>query len=123
MQNHLKSCSRALATCLEVAISVVGVVMLLSFPAGASHRFDEHFRANEIRRSIVRHSVVAGPEADGAQTITRIDIEPAIPMPVIAESAVRPLTGIEVSAQVSLIRLLQRFKLGPSRSSGPDLLL
>jgi hypothetical protein len=123
MLNHLKSCARALTTCLEVAISVVGVAMLLSFPAGASHNFDEHFRANEIRRSIVRHSVVAGPEADGARTIARIDAEPAIPVPVIAESATKPLAGFEFSAQVSLIDLLQRFKLGPSRSSGPDPLL
>ena len=123
MRNFLKSCTRALITCLEVTISVVGIVMLLTFPAGGSHHFSAHFRSNEVRRSIVRHAIVAGPEADAARTIARIDVQPAIPMPVIVETAVEPLSNLEVSAEVSLFRLLQRFKLGASRSSGPDPLL
>jgi hypothetical protein len=123
MRYLLKSCTRALITCLEVTISVVGIVMLLSFPANGSHHFDAHFRSNEVRRSIVRHAVVAAPEADAARTIARIDVQPAIPMPVIVETAVEPLSNLEASAEVSLFRLLQRFKLGLSRSSGPDPLL
>ena len=123
MRNFLKSFARALSTCLEVTVSVVGIVMLLSFPANGSHHFAAHFRSNEVRRSIVRHAIVGEPEADAARTIARIDIKPAIPMPVIVATAVEPLSDHEVSAEVSLIRLLQRFKLGPSRSSGPDPLL
>ena len=123
MRNFLKSFTRSLITCLEVAVSVVGIAMLLSFPATGSHHFDAHFRSNEVRRSIVRHAVVAGPEADAARIVARIDVQPAIPMPVIIETAAQPFSNLEVSAEVSLIRLLQRFKLGPSRSSGPDPLL
>ena len=123
MRYFLRSCARATATCFEVAISVVGIVMLLSFPANASHQFDAHFRSNEVRRSIVRNASIAGPEADAARTVARIDAEPAIPMPVIAESAAKPLTTFDFSSDVSLVRLLQRFKLGPSRSSGSDPLL
>jgi hypothetical protein len=123
MPNYLKSCARALTTCLEVAISVVGVAMLLSFPATGSHHFDAHFRSNEVRRSIVRHAVVAGPEADAARTVARVDVQPAIPMPAIVETPIEPLSNHEVSTEVSLFRMLQRFKLGLSRSSGPDPLL
>jgi hypothetical protein len=123
MGNFLKSCTCVLAGYLEMVISVVGIVMLLSFPAHSSHQFGEHFRTNEVRRSIVRHAFVAGPETDCAQTIARIDVEPTIPVPVIIESAAKPPAIFELSPEVSLIRLLQRFKLGPSRSGGPDPLL
>lgn len=123
MRNFLKSCTRVLAIYLEVAVSVVGIAMLLSFPANSSHHFGGHFRTDEVRRSIVRHAFVAGPETDGAQTITRIDVEPTIPVPLIIENADKPLGTFESSSQVSLICLLQRFKLGPSRSGGPDPLL
>src|ERR1700692_1811332 len=77
MRNFLKSGARALATFIEVAISVVGILMLLSFPAGASHHFDQHFRANEVRRSIVRHSLLDEPEADGAQTVEPSAAQPS----------------------------------------------
>jgi hypothetical protein len=123
MRNFLKSCARALGTCLDVTVSVVGIMMLLSFPANPSHHFDAHFRSNEARRSIVRHAFVAGPEADAVRTVARIDVKHAIPTPVIAESATKPLTTCDFCSDVSLIRLLQRYKLGPSRSSGPDPLL
>jgi hypothetical protein len=123
MRHFLKSCIRALAVGFELSISVVGIVMLLSFPANASHNFGEHFRANEVRRSIVRHAFVAGPEADGAQTIAHIDAQPTIPMPVIIESDLKPLDSFELSSEFSFVRLIQRFKLGPSRSGGSDPLL
>lgn len=123
MRHFLKSFIRALALGFELSISVVGVVMLLSFPTNASHNFGEHFRTNEVRRSIVRHAFVAGPEADGAQTIAHIDAQPTIPMPVIIESDSKPLDSFELSSEFSFVRLIQRFKLGPSRSDGPDPLL
>ena len=127
MRTFVKSSLRALALGFELSISVVGILMLLSFPANASHSFGEHLRTNEVRRSIVRHAFVAGPEADGAQTIAHIDAQPTIPMPVIIESDPKPLDAFELSSQVSsdcsFVRLIQRFKLGPSRSGGPDPLL
>ena len=127
MRNFLKSCRRALAVGLELTISVVGIAMLLSFPANSSHSLGEHFRSNEVRNSIVRHAFVAGPEADGAQAIAHVDAEPTIPMPVIIESAAKPLDGFglfsQVSSEVSFLRLIQRFKLGSSSSGGPDPLL
>jgi hypothetical protein len=127
MRNFLKSCKRALAVGFELSISIVGIAMLLSFPANSSHSFAEHFRTNEVRNSIVRHAFVAGPEADGAQAIAHFDAEPTIPMPVIIESAAKPLDGFGLSSQfsseVSFLRLIQRFKLGSSSSGGPDPLL
>ena len=123
MRRFLKSCIPALVVVFELSISVVGIVMLLSFPANASHNFGEHFRTNEVRRSIVRHAFVAGPEADGAQTIARIDAQPTIPMPMIIESDSKPLNVYELSPESSMVRLIQRFKLGPSRSGGSDPLL
>lgn len=123
MRNFLKSCRRAFAVGLELSIAIVGIVMLLSFPANSSHNFGQHFRTNEVRRSIVRHAFVAGPEADASQAITRIDAEPTIPMLVIIESAAKPLDVFELSSEDSFVRLLQRFKLGPARSGGPDPLL
>ena len=127
MRTFVKSSLRAFALGFELSISVVGILMLLSFPASASHSFGEHFRTNEVRRSIVRHAFVAGPEADGAQTIAHIDAQPTIPMPVIIESDPKPLDGFELSSQgssdCSFVRLIQRFKLGSSSSGGPDPLL
>jgi hypothetical protein len=127
MRHFLKSCMHALTVGFELSISVVGILMLLSFPANASHSFGEHFRTNEARRSIVRHAFVAGPEADGAQTIAHIDAQPTIPMPVIIESDPKALDWFESSSQISsefsFVRLIQRFKLGSSSSGGPDPLL
>lgn len=123
MRHFLKSWRRAIAVGFELSISVVSIAMLLSFPANASHNFGEHFRTNEVRRSIVRHAFVAGPEADGAQTIAHIDAQPTIPMPVIIENDPKPLDVYELSSGFSLVRLIQRVKLGPSRSGGPDPLL
>jgi len=123
MRNFLKSCVRVVAVGFELSISIIGIAMLLSFPANASHNFGEHFRTNEVRRSIVRHAFVAGPEADGAQTIAHIDAQPTIPMSVIIESDPKPLDSFELSSEFSFVRLIQRFKLGPSSSGGPDPLL
>lgn len=123
MRNFLKSCACAFGRCLEVAVSVVGIVMLLSFPANASHHFDAHFRSNEVRSSIVRHAIVAGPEADDAQTIVHIDSLPSVPAQMIIQNSPKLVTSFDSSGEVSLFRLLQRFKLGPSRSGGPDPLL
>jgi len=127
LKAFLKSCRRALGVGLELSISVVAIAMLLSFPANSSHSFAEHFRSNEVRNSIVRHAFVAGPEADGVQANAHFDAEPTIPMPVIIESAAKPLDGFglssQVSSEVSFLRLIQRFKLGSSSSGGPDPLL
>ena len=123
MRNFLKSCRRGLAVGLELGISIIAIAMLLSFPANSSHNFAEHFRSNEVRNSIVRHAFVAGPEADGAQAIAHVDAEPTIPMPVIIERDPKPLDVFELPSEVSFVRLLQRFKRGPSRSGGPDPLL
>lgn len=123
MGNFLKCWAHAVAVCFEVTVSVVGIAMLLSFPANSSHSFGEHFRSNEVRRSIVRHAIVAGPEADGVQAIAHVDAEPTIPMPVVIESDPKTLDVFELPSEVSFVRLIQRFKLGSSSSGGSDPLL
>lgn len=125
LTSFLKRWARAVAVCFEATASIVGIAMLLSFPASSAHFFGDHFRSNEVRRTIVRHAFVAGPEADSAQTIVRIDTEPTIPIPVpvIVAGAQEPVVSYELSSDSSHIRLLHRFKLGQSRSRGPDPLL
>jgi hypothetical protein len=123
MRKLLNLATGGVAIFIRVSVCIVSVAMLLSFPANSSHHFDQHFGSTQIRRSIVRHTFVDGPKDNGAEEIARIDLEPTIPVPVIIESAAKPLATFELSSEVSPIRLLQRFKLGRSRSGGPDPLL
>jgi len=107
----------------RAAACIVGVAMLLSFPAITAHHFGPHFGATEIRRSIVRHTFVAGPEEDGLEETAHIDAQPAIPMPVIIENVAKGFFPQTIVSEVPAFRLLQHFKLRPSRSDAPDPLL
>jgi len=97
--------------------------MLLSFPTARSHHFGQHFGTTEIRRNIVRHTFVAGPETGGVEKIALIDAQPAIPVPVIIANVARGFFARELASDIPIFRILQHFKLGPSRSSAPDPLL
>ncbi|MGD1028567.1 hypothetical protein [Candidatus Binatus soli] len=123
LRNFLKSSGRAIATTLRAAACILSVAMLLSFPTARAHHFGQHVGATEIRQNIVRHTFVAGPETGGVEKIAHIDAQPAIPMPVIIENVAKGFFPLAIASEVPTFRLLQHFKLGPSRSGAPDPLL
>jgi hypothetical protein len=108
-----------MAAAIRVVASI-SIAMLLSFPSISTHYFGQHFGATEIRRSIVRHTFVAGPASDGLEEIAQIDTQPAAPMPVIAIGVAMPVYPLALGSEVPVFRLLQHFKLGPSSSDAPD---
>ena len=97
--------------------------MLLSFPITRAHNFGQHFGTTEIRHNIVRHTFVAGPEAGGVEKIAHFDSLSAIPGTVIVENAAKLLFPLPLVSSVPTFRILQHFKLGPSRSGATDPLL
>lgn len=123
MRSQCKSGTGGAAWFFRLGACLVAVAMLLSFPANTSHHFDQHFGVAQVRRSIVRHTSVAGPEDSGVDGIAAIDLEPAIPVPIVIASAAKPLVVFEPRAEVSPVRLLHRYKFGRARSDSPDPLL
>ena len=97
--------------------------MLLSFPITRAHNFGQHFGTTEVRHNIVRHTSVAGPEAGDVEKIAHFDSLSAIPGPVIVENAAKLLFPLPIVSSVPTFRILQHFKLGPSRSGPSDPLL
>jgi hypothetical protein len=120
LRNFLKFSGRTIATTLRAAACILSVAMLLSFPIANAHHFGQHFGATEIRQNIVRHTFVAGPEAGGVEKIALIDAQPAIPMPVIIGNVAKSFFPLAIVSKVPTFRILQHFKLGPSRSGAPD---
>ena len=102
---------------------MLGVAMLLSFPAARSHHFDQRFGTTEIRQNIVRHTFVAGPEAGGDEKMAQVDSLPAISVPVTVENVAQSVLRSAMVSYVPSFRVLQHLKLGPSRSSSSDPLL
>lgn len=118
----LKSGGRAIATSLRAAACILGVAMLLSFPAARTLHFRQHFGTTEIRQNIVRHTFVAGPEAAGVEKIAHVDSLPTIPTPVTVENVAKSSFRLPI-VSVPTFRILQHLKLGPSRSGVPDPLI
>jgi hypothetical protein len=123
IRNFLKFSGRAIATTIRAAACILSVAMLLSFPTARAHNFGQNFGATEIRQNIVRHTFVAGPEAGGVEKIALIDAQAANPTPVTIENIAKRLFPVAIAAQVPAFRILQHFKLGPSRSGASDPLL
>ena len=71
----------------------------------------------------MRHTFVAGPEAGGVEKIALIDAQPAIPMPLTVENVAKVFFPLAIVSEVPTFRILQHFKLGPSRSGAPYPLL
>jgi hypothetical protein len=123
IRNFLKFSGRAIATTIRATACILSVAMLLSFPTAQAHHFGQHFGTTEIRQNIVRHTFVAGPEAGGAEKIALIDAQPANPPAVTIDNGVKRYFPLEIVSEVPAFRLLQHFKLGPSRSGATDPLL
>ena len=123
LRDLLKSGRRAIAASLSAIACILSVAMLLSFPAARANLYGQHFGTAEIRQNIVRHTFVAGPEAGAVEKIAHIDAIPAISTPVAIETVAERFLPFAVVSDVPAFRLLQRVKLGSSRSGVPDPLL
>jgi hypothetical protein len=122
-RNFLKLGGRVIATTLRATACILSVAMLLSFPTARAHHFGQHFGTTEIRQNIVRHTFVAGPEASGAEEITLTDAQPATATAVTIENVTKRYFAAAIVSEVPAFRILQHFKLGPSRSGAKDPLL
>ncbi len=118
--NLSKLSARTFTTICRAALCVVGVAMLVSFPANNVRRFDDHFRAPEVRRSIERHTFFAQPELTGAEQIAHAEVAPTVLIPVTRPDFSKPLANFRIVSEIPLTRLLLRLKLGPARSGGSD---
>jgi hypothetical protein len=96
--------------------------MLLSFPLIRAHSFGQHFGTTQIRRNIVRHTFVAGPETGGVEKLANVDWQAAIPSPVTIEHVAKCFSPL-ATVSVPTFRILRHLKLGPSRSGASDPLL
>jgi hypothetical protein len=123
LRNLLTTSSRLIASSLRVAACVISVAMLLSFPLTRPHSFGQHFGTTQIRHNIVRHTFVAGPEAGGVEKIAYIEALTAIPTAVIVENVLVRLSPHRIVPELPTFRILQHFKLGPSRSDASDPLI
>lgn len=123
MQQRLPSSMRSVTAFLHAAACVVGLAMLLSFPALKPHQFAAHFRAPEVRRVIERHSSVCETHDQTPTRIAQSNLEPVSYQPVELGSAVAPALNFEVASQVPLARMFRHLKLGLSRPGESDPLL
>ena len=121
--NFLKISGQSLAMVCRVSICAIGVAMLISFPTARAQHFRQHFGTTEVRQNIVRHTFVAGPETGAVEDVTCADAQPArVLLPTTFQLANR-FRPSEVVADVPTFRILQRLKLGPTRSGASDPLL
>ncbi len=123
IRNFLKFSGRATATTIRAMACILSVAMLLSFPSARAHQFGQHFGGAEIRQNIVRHTFVARPEASDIEKIALIDAQPATATAVTIENVPKRYFAAAIVSEVAPFRILQHFKLGPSRSGAKDPLL
>lgn len=121
--NLLKSSGQAIAAFLRVAACILGVAMLMSFPARRSHQFGEHFGTAQIRQNILRHTFVAGPEDGAVEDVAQIEAQPAIPTPANIEHVAKSFIRVSTVPQIPTFRILRHLRLGASRSGSSDPLL
>jgi hypothetical protein len=124
MRTSLTSVTKSAASVVRVVACLVSVALLLTFPLGKAHTFNDHFRTPEIRRSIVRNTQVAETDNATSESVQRINIRP-IPLPQLLdpnkESA--NTTNVEFVPQAAPTRLFLRLKLGTSPGGGEDPLI
>lgn len=109
-----------LAHLVNLAACVVSLLMLLGFPLGSAHQYNNHFREPEIRRTIERNTPIAHPEAGSCANIAPQVVLPSLLMPIDFRNVIEPGVTTEFTSPVPLSRLLLRLKLGRSRSGGQD---
>jgi len=120
MKRRVSSSFDSLTAFLHVAVCVVSVAMLLSFPASSVHNFGTHFRTPEVRRALERHTSVAQSEGTTDELVARTDLLPTFFTPAETVSKIVPLDNFEPPSEVALSSLLNRRKLGSRGSGGQD---
>lgn len=103
----------------HIAACAIGLMMLLSVPIQRPHRFTDHFRGPEVRRSIERHTKIAPPES-GPENRIQFDVLRRLAAPVDDEAEIKALPDFDPVPQVPLTRLLLRLKLASSRAGAQD---
>ena len=113
--------SRASASC-RASLSLVAVLMLLGFPLQRAHTSLSHFRAHEVRRSVLSHTLL---ERTPETTIAKAAYKCPGKFVRLLEDCDEAESAIESSTIPTIpVRLfLTRFKLGPSHAGGQDPLL
>jgi hypothetical protein len=105
-------------TALRLAACVVGIAMLLCFPAVKAHRFGPHFRTPEVRRAMERHTFVAHSDDSVPARVAQLDLLPTFFIPADISSRIVPREYLESISELPLSRMLNRRKLNPSGSGG-----
>jgi hypothetical protein len=121
MEKSLSSAFNSLTAALHLAACVVGIAMLLSFPATRAHNFATHFRTPEVRRSVERNTFIAHGESSSPERIACSELLPTFFTPTETDRRITSPDNFALPSQVPLSRLLHRRKLNPARSNGPDL--
>jgi hypothetical protein len=105
-------------------MSLVGVMMLLSFPCRSGHDFHQHLRTARIRRSIVSHTFVSAASEVTAETVSRSPARPTGFLPVdLALALAVPATHALPAPVPAVSRILRLARSGRSRASGDDPLI
>jgi hypothetical protein len=110
---------RLLIGFLRAGASLITLVMLVSFPLTKNHDFEAHFRNAEVRRTVVRHTIVSPVEDSRTGQVVHRDLEPVTLIPVDPGRFKLETKFIVVSRQRPR-RLLLRLKFGRLPASGPD---
>jgi hypothetical protein len=123
MERRVSSRFHSPTAFVHAAACIVSLVMLLSFPASSVHSFGTHFRTPEVRRALERHTSVAHSDGNTPELIAHNDLLPTFFTPAETGSKIFPTDNSEPSSDVPLSSLLNRRKLSPSGSGGPDPLI
>jgi hypothetical protein len=101
-----------------MAACIVGIAMLLCFPAVKAHRFGPHFRTPEVRRAMERHTFIAHSDDSTPAQVAHLDLLPTFFIPADFSRLVVRRENLESFSKLPIPRLLNRRKLNPSGSGG-----
>lgn len=106
----------------KAAACVVGLIMLLSFPisSSSSHPYQMRLGNPAVRSSIERHTVLALPEARGADNVCQCMAQPTLLNPIDDSENFKRSSGFDSFAPAVILDLLQRLKIGPAGARSED---
>lgn len=111
---------------IKTIASIVALVMLVTFPAGRTHQFTNHFRTTELRGTMERLVAVAEPPSSSAGELAdhATQLAASMRMRMLAEPSRRPFSRFNLEYRpTSLVRILMRLKLGHAFSRLGDPLI
>jgi hypothetical protein len=110
------------ADTVRVSLWLLGMVMLLVFPLQRLHSSRLHFRAREVRRSVLRHTLLQRipKNATVEEAYQRTD---ELTRPLENRDEDEPELENSAIATIRVKPFLTRLKLGPPRARSQDPLL